>query len=69
MNSDGTLTSAAAIKVKIARLIEQESKDSPLSDQNIADKLAEQGVQVSRRTVMKYREEMNIVSSRYRRVN
>lgn len=69
MKSDGTLTSAASIKVKIARLIGQERKDSPLSDQNIADTLAEQGLQVSRRTVMKYREEMNIVSSRYRRLN
>lgn len=69
MKSDGTLTSAASIKVKIARLIGQERKDSPLSDQNIADRLAEQGLQVSRRTVMKYREEMNIVSSRYRRIN
>lgn len=69
MKKDGTLASAASIKVKIARLIGEECKGSPLSDQSIADRLAEQGLQVSRRTVMKYREELNIGSSRYRRVN
>jgi RNA polymerase sigma-54 factor len=47
-------------------MINSESKANPLSDQQITKQLNEAGVQISRRTVMKYREEMNILSSRLR---
>ena len=51
----------------IEKLIEEEDKKKPLSDQNIADKLKKSGVNISRRTVAKYREEMGIKSSMRRK--
>lgn len=63
-NRDGT--SPAAIKAKIKELIDGEDKSSPLSDQKIADLLTAAGIAISRRTVMKYREEMRLLSSRNR---
>jgi RNA polymerase sigma-54 factor len=62
----GDSASAKSIKAKIRWLIECEKKDKPLSDQQITDILAKDGLQISRRTVMKYREEMRILSSRLR---
>ena len=51
-----------------AELIENEDKKHPLSDQDIAKYLAsEKNLSVSRRTVAKYREELKILSSTYRR--
>lgn len=44
----------------------QEVKTQPLSDQQLTDLLNKEGIQISRRTVMKYREEMKILSSRLR---
>ena len=48
--------SSARILDAIKNLVEAEDKRKPLSDQAIADKLAEQGIKVARRTVAKYRE-------------
>lgn len=64
---DGMETSPESIKTRIKHLIEHENKQCPLSDQNIADVLVRDGLQISRRTVMKYREELHILSSRLRR--
>ena len=50
----------------IADIIDQEDPSRPFSDQEISDTLGERGVQIARRTVMKYREEMKILSSRQR---
>lgn len=58
------LVSAKSVKDQIRRLIEHE--ESPLSDQQIANLLHESGYSISRRTVMKYRESMHILSSRLR---
>ena len=44
-------------------MIEQENKKKPYSDQVLANLLKEQGIQVSRRAVAKYREEMGIRGS------
>ncbi|WP_282804159.1 RNA polymerase factor sigma-54 [Clostridium tetani] len=52
-----------AVKNMIEKFIEEEDKKKPLSDQNIADRLKKKGVNISRRTVAKYREEMGIKSS------
>lgn len=58
--------SAKSVKARIKRLIEQEDKRKPLSDQKITDILTGEGIQISRRTVMKYREELHLLSSRLR---
>lgn len=63
----GGNTSAESVKNKIERLIAQEDKRHPLSDQKIADLLKAEGVRISRRTVAKYREEMGILSSALRK--
>ncbi|MBE6065767.1 RNA polymerase factor sigma-54 [Clostridium cochlearium] len=59
--------SNVTVKNMIEKLIEEEDKKKPLSDQNIADKLKKSGVNISRRTVAKYREEMGIKSSMRRK--
>ena len=50
----------------VANVVASENPASPYSDQEISEILQSQGVQIARRTVMKYREEMNILSSRQR---
>lgn len=55
------------IKNKIKGLIDGEDKKKPLSDQTICDKLNEDNLNISRRTVAKYREEMGIKSSAKRK--
>lgn len=59
--------SAISVKDLIGELIATEDKNSPLSDQRIAEILAERGFEVARRTVVKYREAQKILSSRHRR--
>ena len=54
---DGEELSSATILDAIKKLVDEEDKKKPLSDQAIADKLMEQGIKVARRTVAKYREE------------
>jgi len=55
------------VKTLIKDLIDNEDKTDPLSDQAIADILNQQGYDVARRTVVKYREAQRILSSRKRR--
>ena len=59
--------SAISIKSTLKDLIENENHKKPLSDQQISNLLKEKGISISRRTVAKYREEMNIASSSMRR--
>ncbi|MEG0471125.1 MAG: RNA polymerase factor sigma-54 [Solibacillus sp.] len=63
VNSSGKIDSIMHIKTRLKQLIEAEDKQKPLADQQITNILCEEGIQISRRTVAKYREEMNIVSS------
>jgi RNA polymerase sigma-54 factor len=58
---------AVSVKDAVAELIAQESSDSPLTDQAIKDILQKRGVQVARRTVVKYREELRLPASYLRR--
>ena len=51
------------IKLMIKEIIENEDKSSPLSDRAITEKLNEEGVDISRRTVAKYRESMGILGT------
>ena len=55
------------IKNRIKELIDKEDKKKPLSDQFISDRLNEEGIKISRRTVAKYREELLIKSSSKRK--
>jgi RNA polymerase sigma-54 factor len=60
----------AALRVQrmIEDILASENPDHPLSDQDIADKLAQKGLQVARRTVNKYRDRARMLSSHKRRV-
>jgi RNA polymerase sigma-54 factor len=57
---------ALSQRALVANIVASENPAAPYSDQQIADLLRRQGVVIARRTVMKYREEMNILSSRQR---
>ena len=63
---NGDLASEA-VKSKIKGLISKEDPKKPLSDQKIADILKDDGVNIARRTVAKYREAMNILPSSRRK--
>lgn len=65
--SDGDDVASANVKREIKELIGKEDATRPLSDQALADILKEKGITVSRRTVAKYREEMNIAASSKRK--
>jgi RNA polymerase sigma-54 factor len=64
---DGTEVSSTAIRAKIRKLVAAEDAASPLSDSRIAEMLSQDGVQVARRTVAKYREALGIAPSSERR--
>jgi RNA polymerase sigma-54 factor len=64
---DGEDVSARSVKERISRLVESEDKASPLSDQEIGDILGKEGLQIARRTVAKYRDQLEIPSQRYRK--
>jgi RNA polymerase sigma-54 factor len=59
--------SSTAIRAIIKKLVSAENAKKPLSDSKIADMLAEQGIQVARRTIAKYRESLNIPPSNERK--
>ncbi len=63
----GEAESSRAVKLRIRKLIEEEDPKKPLSDQAIANLLAKDGLDISRRTVTKYRIAENIPSTRQRR--
>lgn len=67
VSADGVAHSAEAIKARIKSLIDAEVADNILSDDTIVDILGEEGIDVARRTVAKYREAMHIGSSVQRR--
>ncbi|MCQ2914777.1 MAG: RNA polymerase factor sigma-54 [Alphaproteobacteria bacterium] len=66
-NQTGELCSVVAIKEKIADLINKESVEHILSDDNIVSILEKDGISIARRTVAKYREAMNIPTSAVRK--
>ena len=59
--------SAKTVKEKIAKLISDEDTKNPLSDQRIADILKKEGIDIARRTVAKYRDQLEINPARYRK--
>ena len=61
------LSSGKAARALLRRLIDREDKTCPLSDQKLCQAMAELGCPISRRTVAKYREEMNIAPKNLRK--
>lgn len=63
----GENCSSTAIRAFIKKMVSTEPANKPLSDSKIAQVLAEQGIQVARRTIAKYRESLNIPPSNQRK--
>jgi len=66
-NRGGAAVSSLTVKQKIRKIIESEDQAKPLSDSAIVKTLKAEGLQIARRTVAKYREELKIPSSSQRR--
>jgi RNA polymerase sigma-54 factor len=64
---EGANVSGPAVRAMVRRLIESEPMQKPLADEAIAGLLARQGIHVARRTVAKYREQLDIAPARDRR--
>ena len=65
--TDGHMRSRKSVKEIVKRVIDEENKRNPLSDDEIAARLQAEGIDIARRTVTKYRKAMNAPSSRQRR--
>jgi RNA polymerase sigma-54 factor len=65
---EGGNTSLLILKRRVKKLIDEEDPGRPLTDEQITRILQSQGIQVTRRTVAKYREDMKIPSTHQRRV-
>jgi RNA polymerase sigma-54 factor len=63
----GSVTPLLILKRKVKKMIEEEDPAHPLTDEHITERLHAEGIQVTRRTVAKYREDMNIPSTHQRR--
>lgn len=62
-SDSGSKVAATTVKEKIKNMIENEDAAKPLSDKAISDALEAEGIHTARRTVAKYREELNILPS------
>ncbi len=67
-NPDGEELSIVQVKLKIKKLIENENKSKPYSDNQIGQLLRRDNIFITRRTVAKYREQMQIPGSRERKI-
>jgi RNA polymerase sigma-54 factor len=65
--ADGETMSRLSVKQRVQEIIEKEDKRNPLSDEEVAEALKKQGLDIARRTVTKYRKALEIPSSRQRR--
>ncbi len=64
---EGASVSGSAVRAMVKRLIDSEPPQRPLADEAIATLLARRGIRIARRTVAKYREQMDIAPARARR--
>lgn len=65
--TSGEDVSARGIKAKIQKLVDDEEPKKPLTDQAIVNILKQEGIQIARRTVAKYRDQLGILSARMRK--
>ncbi|HKM12319.1 MAG TPA: RNA polymerase factor sigma-54 [Bacteroidales bacterium] len=66
LNEDGEEVSTREIKNVLVRIIDNEDKTSPLTDESIVEALSEKGYKVARRTVAKYRDQLGIPVAKQR---
>jgi len=64
----GAGVSLLTLKRRVKKMIEEEDATHPLTDEQIAKRLSDEGIEVTRRTVAKYREDLRIPSTHQRRV-
>ena len=64
--SDGDM-SWEAVKTRLQQIIDNEDKKKPYSDESLANKLREQGIDIARRTVVKYRQQLGMPAARLRK--
>jgi RNA polymerase sigma-54 factor len=65
--ADGQDLASESVKKMISELVKGEDARRPLSDQKIVELLEEKGIQLARRTVAKYREQLHILPSSKRK--
>jgi RNA polymerase sigma-54 factor len=65
--SSGEDASARSIRAKLEKLVAEEEPRKPLTDQQIVHLFQEQGIQIARRTVAKYRDQLGILPARMRK--
>src|SRR3989442_1051643 len=65
--STGEDASARSIKAQIQKLVSDEDPKNPLTDQQIVEEFSKRGVRIARRTVAKYRDQLNILPARMRK--
>ena len=65
--TDGEDVSARGIRAQIQKLVAEENPMRPLTDQEIVDVLQKGGINIARRTVAKYREQLNVLPARMRK--
>jgi RNA polymerase sigma-54 factor len=66
-SDNGEATSWDSVKARVKEIVDQEDKKDPLNDDEIAARLQEEGIRVSRRTIAKYRQQLHIPTARQRR--
>jgi RNA polymerase sigma-54 factor len=64
---DGEEVSNKEVKAELQRIVDDEDKTDPMSDQELADALEEKGFKIARRTVSKYRKHLGIPVARLRK--
>ena len=67
LNEEGESISTREVREALAKLIEEEDKRKPLSDEQLTQLLSERGYPIARRTVAKYREQLRLPVARLRR--
>jgi RNA polymerase sigma-54 factor len=65
--TDGKEISSTSVKAALQELIQQEDVARPVSDQRLTELLSEKGFKIARRTVAKYREELNFLPASRRK--
>ncbi|MFI5209161.1 MAG: RNA polymerase factor sigma-54 [Gemmatimonadales bacterium] len=65
--ASGEDASARSIRAKLEKMVAEEDPSSPVTDQQIVQMFKEQGIQIARRTVAKYRDQLGILSARMRK--
>jgi RNA polymerase sigma-54 factor len=65
--TSGEDASARSIRAKLQKMVAEEKPASPLTDQQIVQLFQEQGIQIARRTVAKYRDQLGILPARMRK--